>query len=109
MVLERLAKTAERKFGFPPLSKLADTLEKFPDAKQLKEINELLDKIERVCKTAPDLDKVVSLFTLLQSLSPEEWKRADKILARIERILAKTPQEVLALLTELTGERDESP
>ncbi|GAI27760.1 unnamed protein product, partial [marine sediment metagenome] len=54
MVMERIeqvAKEAERRFGLPPLAKLTESLDKFPDAKQLRLIKEVLIAAERVSQT----------------------------------------------------------
>ncbi|GAI78937.1 unnamed protein product, partial [marine sediment metagenome] len=70
MVMERIeqaAKEAERRFGLPPLSKVTESLDKFPDAKQLKLIKEVLEVAERVAKTAPELDQIVALIREINS------------------------------------------
>ena len=107
MVMERveqLAKEAERRLGLPPLSRFADSLDKFPDAKQLKLIKEVLEIAERVSKTAPELDKVVALIQEINSMPIEKLEKLEKLLKRIEGILKKAPEELMSFLASLKEE-----
>ena len=107
MVMERgksILSEFENKLGLPKLSQVADTLEKFPDAKQLKLIKEVLVAAERVSQSAPELDKVVMLIHEINSLPIEKLEKLEKILRRIEGIMKKTPQDLLSFLTSLKEE-----
>jgi len=107
MVMEKLAeaaKEAERKFGLPPLSKFAETLDKLPDERRLKLIKEMLVVAERVSKTAPELDKVVNLIHELNSVPIEKLEKVEKLLRRIEKLIKTAPDELLNFLTSLKEE-----
>lgn len=107
MVMDRLAqvaKEAESKLGLPPLSKFAESLEKFPDTKQIKLIKEVLVLAERVSLTAPDLDKVVMLLREINSMPVDKLEKLEKVLKRIEGILKKAPEELMQFLASLKEE-----
>ena len=107
MVLEKVAEAArevERKFGLPQLSKLTASLDKFPDAKQLRLIKEVLVVAERVSQTAPELDKVISLIREINSMPVEKLEKLEKLLKRIERIMRTAPQDLLDFLASLKEE-----
>lgn len=107
MVIDRLAETArevERKLGLPPLSKLTDSLDKFPDAKQLRLIKDVLTVAERVSQSAPELDKVVMLIREINSMPLEKLEKLEKLLKRIEGIMKKAPQEIIDFLSSLKEE-----
>ena len=104
MVMERIeqvAKEAERRFGLPKLSKVTESLDKFPDAKQLKLIKEVLVSAERVSQNAPELDKVVALVSEINSMPLDKLEKLEKLLKRIEKILKTAPQDLLEFLTSL--------
>ncbi len=100
MVMQRI----ERAFGLPPLSTLAESLEKFPDTKQLKLIKAVLTIAERVSQTAPELDKVIMLIREINSMPTEKLERLEKVLKRIEGIIKKAPEELVSFLTSLKEE-----
>jgi len=102
--IEHLAKEAERRFGLPPLAKLTESLDKFPDAKQLKLIKEVLEIAERVSLNAPELDKVVMLIREINSMPIEKLEKLEKLLKRIEKIMKTAPQDLLGFLTSLKEE-----
>jgi len=107
MVMDRVAEAAreaERKFGLPPLSKFIETVEKLPDEKRLKLIKEVLVAAEKVSRTAPQLDQVVSLIREINSMPVEKLERLEKVLKRIEGIMKKAPQELMSFLTSLKEE-----
>lgn len=107
MVMEtigRLVKDFEKKTGAPPLSKLADTLSNFPDAKQLHLIKDTLQIAERIANKVPDLNIAVELIKGMGSVSPEQLQEWEKFLKRVEAILKKTPQEVIDFLMKLKEE-----
>lgn len=107
MVLDKLAEAAreaERKLGLPPLSKLAESLDKLPDEKQLRLIKELLTVAERVSHSAPELDQVIGLIREINSMPIEKLEKVEKVLKRIEGIMKKAPQELLEFLAKLKEE-----
>jgi len=107
MVLDKfaqVAKEAEEKLGLPPLSRLAESLEKLPDERQLKLIKEVLVIAERVSQSAPELDKVISLIHELNSVPAEKLSQLEKLLKRIEKIMKAAPEELVSFLTSLKGE-----
>ena len=91
----------ENKLGLPPLSQMAGVLEKFPDAKQLRLIKDVLDAAEAVSLNAPELDKVAMLIREINSMPIEKLEKLEKLLKRIERIMKNAPQDLLELLTSL--------
>lgn len=94
----------ERKFGLPSLSKVAESLERFPDAKQLRLIRDVLTVAERLSEKAPELDKVLSIIQAISSMPTEQLKELDKVLRRVERVMKQTPEELLGFLASLKGE-----
>jgi len=100
MVMQRV----EKAFGLPRLSQVAESLEKFPDEKQLKTIKDVLTIAERVAQTAPELDQVVMLIKEINSMPIEKLERLEKLLKRIERIMTKAPQDLIDFLTSLKEE-----
>ncbi len=102
--IEQIAKEAERRFGLPPISKVTESLDKFPDAKQLRLIKEVLEIAERVSQTAPELDQVVMLIKEINSMPIEKLEKLEKLLKRIEKIMKTAPQDLLGFLTSLKEE-----
>ena len=94
----------EKTFGLPPLSRLAQSLEKFPDARQLKLIKETLEVAERISKNIPELDKVVTLVTEINSMPLEKLTKLERILAKIESIIKKAPDQLIEFLSSLKEE-----
>lgn len=100
MVMERL----ERALGLPRLSQVAESLEKFPDARQLKLIKDVLTIAERVSQTAPQLDQVISVIREINSIPIDKLEKLEKVLKRIERVLKVAPRDLLEFLTSLKEE-----
>jgi len=94
----------ERKLGLPKLSQISSSLEKFPDAKQLKLIKDTLTVAERVSQNAPELDQVINLIREINSLPLDKLEKLEKILKRVDRILKNAPQDLLGLLGSLKEE-----
>ena len=88
----------EDKLGLPPLSKLAQSLDKFPDAAQLRLIKEVLVVAERISQNAPELDKVAMLIREINSMPIEKLEKLEKLLKRIDKIMKNTPQDLLGFL-----------
>lgn len=99
-----LISTIEDKLGLPPLSRIADSLEKFPDVRQLKLIKETLEVAERISKNVPELDKVVMLVTEINSMPMDKLAKLEKILTKIESIIRKAPDQLLEFLASLKEE-----
>lgn len=96
----------EDKLGLPKLSRVVDSVAQF-DPKQLREAKELLDRIERVAKVAPDLDKVLMLIRELRSMTPTEWHEVNKALGHLDHIVTKSPQEVVDAIKKLVDKLPE--
>jgi len=94
----------ERKLGLPKLSQIASSLEKFPDARQLKLIKDTLTVAERVSQNAPELDQVINLIREINSLPLDKLEKLEKILKRVDRILKNAPQDLLQFITNLKEE-----
>lgn len=100
MVMDKV----EQALGLPKLSKIAESLEKFPDEKQLKTIKEVLAIAERVALSAPELDQVVLLIKEINSMPLDKLKSLEKVLKSIERILKTAPEDLVDFLASLTKE-----
>ena len=94
----------EDKLGLPKLSQVSSSLEKFPDAKQLKLIKDTLTIAERVSQTAPELDQVISLVREINSLPTEKLDKLLRILRKVEKIMKTAPPDLLGLLSSLKEE-----
>ena len=104
MVMQRgrgLLADVENKLGLPPLSQMAGALDKFPDARQLRLIKDVLASAEKVSQNAPELDKVAALIREINSMPIEKLEKLEKLLKRIERIMKNAPQDLLEFLTSL--------
>jgi len=104
MVMQRgkdILSELEEKLGLPKLSKVTDTLDKFPDAKQLRMIKEVLAAADRVSQSAPELDKVVLIIREINSMPIEKLEKLEKLLKRIEKIMKTAPQDLLGFITSL--------
>jgi len=107
MVMERgksFLSEVEKKLGLPQLSKVADTLDRFPDAKQLRLIKEVLVAAEKVSQSAPELDKVLMLIQEINSMPVDKLEKLDKLLKRIEKIMKHAPQDLMEFLASLKEE-----
>jgi hypothetical protein len=91
----------ESKLGLPPLSQVAGVIDKFPDAKHLQLIKDVLVAAEAVSRNAPELDKVVILIREINSMPVEKLEKLEKLLKRIERIMKNAPQDLMAFLMSL--------
>lgn len=94
----------EKKLGLPPLFKVTESLDKFPDARQLRLIKDVLQAAERVSRNAPELDKVVGLIHEINSMPIEKLEKLEKVLKRIEGIIKKAPEDLLQFLAGLKEE-----
>lgn len=107
MVVQRgrsLLAEVENKLGLPPLSRFTEVLDKFPDARQLRLIKEVLVAAEAVSRNAPELDKVATLIREINSMPIEKLEKLEKLLKRIDRIMKNAPQDLMAFLMSLKEE-----
>ena len=98
-----LINEVERKLGLPQLSKVAESLQSFPDAKQLKLIRDILLVAERLPQNVAELDKVLSIIQAINSMPPDQLKQIDKVLKRVEKIMRQTPKELTDFIASLKG------
>ncbi len=104
MVMQRgrsILADVEKKLGLPPLSQIAGALDKFPDARQLRLIKDVLVAAEAASRNAPELDKVAMLIREINSMPIDKLEKLEKLLRRIERIMKNAPQDLLEFLTSL--------
>lgn len=99
-----LLSQVEEKLGLPQLSTIAESLNKFPDAKQLKLIKDVLESAYRVSQNAPELDKVISLIREINSMPAEKLDKLERVLKRIEKIMKTVPADLISFLTSLKEE-----
>lgn len=107
MVMQRgrsLLADIENKLGLPPLSRVGEVLEKFPDVRHLRLVKDVLVAAEAVSRNAPELDKVVMLIREINSMPIEKLEKLERLLKRIEKIMKNAPQDLLEFLTSLKGE-----
>ena len=96
-----IVRKVEEFFGLPPLDKVAEGLGKFPDAKQLQLIKQVLEAAERVSKSGAELDKVLDIIREINSTPVEKFEHLERVLKRIDGIIKKAPQELVNLLSSL--------
>lgn len=96
----------EDRLGLPKLSRVVESVAEF-DPKQIREAKELFDRIERVAKIAPDLDKVLLLVRELRSMTPEEWREINKALGHLDHLVTKSPKEVIDAIKQLVDKLPE--
>ena len=94
----------EDKLGLPKLTKVADSLQRFPDARSLKLIKDVLETAERVARTAPELDKLLDIIREINSMPMDKLVKLEKVLRRIEVIIKSAPQDLLGFITSLKEE-----
>lgn len=107
MVMERgkgLLAEVERKLGLPPLSQVAETLQKFPDMPRLRLIKSILEDCERLSRTAPELEKIVTLVNLIADIPTDKLEKLEKVLKQANKLVAQAPNELLEFLSSLKGE-----
>ena len=107
MVMNRgkgLIATIEQKLGLPPLSQVAEGLQKFPDMPRLRLIKSILETCERLSRTSPELEKVVTLVNLIADTPTEKLEGLEKVLKQANKLVAKSPSELLEFLSSLKGE-----
>ncbi|GAH71606.1 unnamed protein product [marine sediment metagenome] len=104
MVMSRgkgLIATIEEKLGLPPLSQVAETLHQFPDMPRLRLIKSILEICERLSRTAPEMERIVTLINLIADTPTEKFTSLEKVLKQANKLVAKAPSELLGLLSSL--------
>ena len=99
-----LLSTLEEKLGLPPLSKVTETLQKFPDMPRLRLIKNILEACERLSRTAPELEKIVTLVNLIAETPTDKLAGLEKVLKQANKLVAKAPSELIEFLSSLKGE-----
>ena len=94
----------EQKFGLPPLSQVAEGLQKFPDMPRLRLIKSILETCERLSRTAPELEKIVTLINLIADTPTEKLEKLERVLKQANKLVAKAPTELLEFLSSLKEE-----
>ena len=94
----------ERKLGLPPLSQVAEGLQKFPDMPRLRLIKNILETCERLSRTSPELEKVVALVNLIADTPTEKLEKLEKVLKQANKLVAKAPTELIEFLSSLKEE-----
>ena len=107
MVMNRgkgLIATIEEKLGLPPLSQVTETLQKFPDMPRLRLIKSILETCERLSRTSPELEKVVTLVNLIADTPTDKLEKLEKVLKQANKLMTHAPTELLEFLASLKGE-----
>jgi len=104
MVMERgkgLLAEVERKLGLPPLSQVAEGLQKFPDMPRLRLIKNILETCERLSHTSPEMEKVITLVNLIADTPTDKLEKLEKVLKQANKLVAHAPNELLEFLSSL--------
>ena len=101
MVSKGLLRTIEQKLGLPPLSEVAETMQKFPDMPRLRIIKSIVETCERLSCTAPELEKIVTLVNLIADTPSEKLEKLEKVLKQANKLVEKSPSELLEFLSSL--------
>ena len=106
MVMPRggLLSQLEEKLGLPPISKVAGTLQKFPDMPKLRLIKSILETCERLSRVSPELEKVVAMVNLIADTPTEKLVSLSKVLKEANKLVSKAPTEMFEFLSSLKEE-----
>ena len=99
--LSELVKEFEEKTGAPPLSKLTEAIDKFPDEKRLTLIKQVLTLANKLSTDSPDVEQVVLLLQEINTVPIEKLEYMVQILRQVEKIMKKAPKELLDFLVSL--------
>jgi len=91
----------ERKLGLPPLSQVAEGLQKFPDMPRLRLIKNILETCERLSHTSPELEKVITLVNLIADTPTDKLANLERVLKQANKLVANAPNELLEFLSSL--------
>ena len=104
MVMNRgkgLIAQVEEKLGLPPISQVAEGLQRLPDMPRLRLIKSILETCERLSQTSPELEKVVTLVNLIADTPTDKLEKLEKVLKQANKLVAKAPSELLEFLSSL--------
>ena len=99
-----LLSAIEEKLGLPSITKVAEGLQKFPDMPRLRVIKSILDTCERLSRTSPELEKVITLVNLIANTPTDKLEKLDKVLKQANKLLKDAPNELLNFLSSLKEE-----
>jgi len=99
-----LLSSIEEKLGLPPLGKVTEILQKFPDMPRLRLIKSILETCERLSQTSPELEKIVTLVNLIADTPTDKLASLEKVLKQANKLVAHAPNELLEFLSSLKGE-----
>ena len=91
----------EEKLGLPPLSQVAESLQKLPDMTRLRLIKIILETCERLSRTSPELEKVITLVNIIADTPTDKFEKLEKVLKQANKLVAKAPHELLEFLSSL--------
>jgi len=91
----------EEKLGLPPLSQVTETLQKFPDMPRLRLIKNILETCERLSRTSPELEKVITLVNLIADTPTGKLADLERVLKQANKLVAHAPNELLEFLSSL--------
>lgn len=97
MVMSRIEKT----LGLPPLSKVTEAINKFPDIPRLRLIKSVLETCERLYRSSPELDKVFNLVNLIADIPTDKLEKLEEVLKQANKLVAKAPSELMEFLSSL--------
>ena len=90
-----LLSSIEEKLGLPPIGKVTEALQKFPDMPRLRLIKSILDSCERLIADTPT-EKLEKLEKVL-----EQANKLEKVLKQANKLVAHAPNELLEFLSSL--------
>ncbi len=94
----------EEKLGLPPLSQVAEGLQKLPDMARLRLIKSILEACERLSQNSLELEKVLTLVNLIADTPTDKLLGLEKVLKQANKLVAKAPSELLEFLSSLKEE-----
>lgn len=94
----------EDKLGLPPINQVAKGLQKFPDMQRLRIIKSIVESCERLSRSAPELDKVITLINLIADTPTEKLGKLEKVLKQANKLMKEAPNDLLEFLSSLKEE-----
>ena len=89
----------EKQLGLPPLSQVAGTLKEFPDMPRLRLIKSILESCERLSHISPEIEKVITLVSLIDGTPTDKLERLEKVLKQANKLVKNAPGELLGFLS----------
>jgi len=99
-----LLSAIEEKLGLPPITRVAEGLQRFPDMPRLRVIKSILDSCERLSRSAPELEKVITLVILIAETPTEKLEKLEGVLKQASKLIKGAPEELLGFLSSLKDE-----